>query len=289
MAIAERKIVEQAAAGERLLNTIADPDRARSVADDVAIIVAHPDDETVGCGAQLHRLDKVTVVVVTDGAPRDGSDAQANGYGSTAAYAAARAHELCTALAIANVPKSRVIKLGFSDQTAALHLAALARAIDSLITSRDIKVALTHAFEGGHPDHDATALAVHAVAALKRRRRQALTVIEMPFYHAENEGWATQRFSDHPDRPAIAIRLNATERKCKRHMLAAHKTQTTTLSFFNAEFEYFRPAPAYDFLSLPNDGQLLYERYNWGMTGEHWLMLSRAALDELGLADERWL
>jgi hypothetical protein len=37
----------------------------------IAARAAHPDDETIGCGAQLPRLSGITIVTVTDGAARD--------------------------------------------------------------------------------------------------------------------------------------------------------------------------------------------------------------------------
>jgi N-acetylglucosamine malate deacetylase 2 len=288
MAIAELSVTRQDTIGEAFLNALIDHDRVRIAADDVAVIIAHPDDETIGCGGQLHRLDNVTVVLVTRGARRDGSRIGADDGLSPVDLAATRTSELCNALALADVPVSRIIELGFFDQAAAIHLTDLVRAVYRLVTARGVRIVLTHAFEGGHPDHDATAFAVHAAAALRRRHGGQLAVIEMPFYHAEGNCWATQRFSSYPERPGVTIRLNASERTRKRRMLAAHATQSTTLSIFNAEFECFRPAPAYDFLALPNGGRLLYEQYDWGMDRRRWLALSRAALEELGMLDDRW-
>ena len=51
-------------------------------------------------------------------------------------------------------------------------------------------VVLTHAYEGGHPDHDAVAFAVHRAA-----RRTSAAVVEMPFYHAGPDGVARQVFA----------------------------------------------------------------------------------------------
>lgn len=65
----------------------------------VAVVGAHPDDETIGAGAQLARLRRLTLVHVTDGAPRNGRDAAAAGFADPRAYAEARRAELDAALA----------------------------------------------------------------------------------------------------------------------------------------------------------------------------------------------
>ena len=70
-------------------------------------------------------------------------------------------------------------------------------------------------------------------------------------------------------------------------MADAHATQHQVLSRIAIDVERFRPAPAYDFGVLPNQGRLLYEMYGWGMTGSRWLALARAALDDLGLGAVR--
>src|SRR5437764_14240477 len=70
----------------------------RTLEQRVMIVVAHPDDETVGMGAQLRRLGDALLLQVTDGAPRDGRDAAARGFASTADYAVARRAELHAAL-----------------------------------------------------------------------------------------------------------------------------------------------------------------------------------------------
>jgi LmbE family N-acetylglucosaminyl deacetylase len=273
---------------ECFLDSLADPDRALLPASDVAVVVAHPDDETIGCGAQLSRLAGVSIIVATNGAPLNIAEARCHGCSSTQSYAELRSEELCRAMALARVPQRNIIELGMSDQGAVRHLADLARSIYYLLAAQEIRIVLTHAYEGGHPDHDATAFAVHAAAALRGRHRQPLWVIEMPFYRADGPHQAVQQFPARPVAPVTAIRLNDRERTLKRAMLAAYASQRQTLSSFSLEGEYFRPAAKQDFLSLPNNGTLLYERHDWGTTGEQWLALVEDAQHKLGLGELPW-
>jgi LmbE family N-acetylglucosaminyl deacetylase len=251
--------------------------------EDVAIVVAHPDDETIGCGAQLSRLRGATLVHITDGAPRNMQDGRAHGFETLDAYAAARRRELETAVSLAGIGPEALLGFGVPDQEAAFQFADVARRLAALFTERGIAVVLTHAYEGGHPDHDAIAFAVHAARGLLEGGGQDLAIVEMPLYHASPSGWVTQRFIPDPERPELAAWLSGDQRGLKGRMIAAHATQQGTLAAFVSDFERFRAAPVYDFTVLPNGGDLLYERYDWGMTGARWQALVRAALAEFRL------
>jgi LmbE family N-acetylglucosaminyl deacetylase len=251
------------------------------------VVVAHPDDETIGAGSRLGRFADALVVHVTDGAPR------AAGCSGWKDYAALRRRELEAAMALAGLGADRLVALGYPDQAASLHMEEAARRIAGLVADWRPDAVLTHPYEGGHPDHDATAFAVQAALALLRRDGVALLrrgrepvplLTEMAFYHGGGaDGVAT--FQDFlPGGPAVRTRhLDAGARALKRRMFDAHASQAGVLARFRDDLERDREAPAYDFTRPPHPGRLNYERFDWGMTGARWRALAAAALDALGL------
>jgi LmbE family N-acetylglucosaminyl deacetylase len=256
--------------------------RREAVEEPVTVVVAHPDDETLGAGAVMPLFRRLLLVQVTDGAPRNLGDARAAGFETTEDYAAARQRELDAALATGGVRAERIV-LGAADQGASLEMAALARALATQFSDRGTRAVLTHAYEGGHPDHDAVAFcAKAAVTILAQGGAEAPALIEMPYYHAAPDGWAVGRFL--PGDPAATIlELTAEERARKRAMLDAFTTQAGTLAQFPVETESFRPAPEHDFAAPAHAGQLLYERYPWGMDGARWRRLATEAWRSLRL------
>jgi LmbE family N-acetylglucosaminyl deacetylase len=263
---------------------LASEEEAQRLLPRTVVVGAHPDDETAFAGFRLTRLKAAQFVCVTDGSPRDGMDASR--YGLTPAeYAAARRHELEEVLGSCGIAPAQIRVLGYTDQEAALHLAEIARKLAALFLQSATEAVLTHPYEGGHPDHDATAFAVHAAAALVARQRGTPpAIVEMACYHEGREGFRAGAFLPIGPEDTV-IHLTPEEQAAKRALLDRFATQRHTLPYLPVAVERFRQAPAYDFLQPPHAGTLHYERHPWGMTGERFCALAAQALFELGLAE----
>ena len=137
---------------------------------------------------------------------------------------------------------------------------------------------VTHPYEGGHPDHDATAFAVHAARRLVGVA--APPIAEMTSYHMGHGGVETGAFQG-GDEPAVTIPLTPAEIDLRARMMAAFATQRGLADQFTFDAERFRLAPAYDFGRPPHAGQLWYEKFPWGATGEQFRARAVAAAAEL--------
>ncbi len=252
----------------------------------VLVVAAHPDDETIGVGAMLGSLVamgwRVHIVHVTDGAPRDPSLRPTLGRLAPSEAAAVRRSELAAALRVGGLDPDVVLlpSLGVPDQEAALAMVEVARALSQRLVTSPPSVVITHPYEGGHPDHDSVAFAVHAAA---RVSGVPVRIAEMSSYHAASGRQEVESASFVPgSESSCAARhdglLDVRARRRKRAMLDAFASQVDVLASFGTLAEPLRCAPAYDFTRPPHPGTLNYERLAFGWTGDRWRELARAAL-----------
>jgi N-acetylglucosamine malate deacetylase 2 len=208
-------------------------------------------------------------------------DALSQGFSAREAYAECRRREFFAACRAGAISPREMIQLDCADQEASLHLAELAHRIAQLIDRLDVDTVLVHAYEGGHPDHDATAFAVHAAAQMCSSR--AARLIEFTSYHDRDGQFEAGVFLPREESPEVVFRLGAEEVDRKERMFACYRTQQDVLRQFGIREERFRLAPAYNFTKPPHAGPAYYDRFPWGMTTSRWVELARAARRQLGL------
>jgi N-acetylglucosamine malate deacetylase 2 len=242
------------------------------------LLAAHPDDEVIGAGCTLARLPGLMVAHATDGAPLNMADARAHGFNTRDEYARKRRLELSQALRLAGVPDVPLVEFSIPDQQVSFNLVDFTQRLIAALPDRAIL--LTHPYEGGHPDHDGCAFASQAACKV----RTDVVRAEFTSYHADRGQADAARLQCGRFLSESACEVTALtdgDRRRKQQMLDCFITQRETLSCFTIQDERFRLAPEYDFTRPPHPGQLFYERFDWGMTGERFRALAREALQKL--------
>jgi LmbE family N-acetylglucosaminyl deacetylase len=248
----------------------------------VLLIVAHPDDEAIGAGVLLSGLPDVTIVHVTDGAPRDNRVAKRRGFPNRDAYAEARRTEVLDALRVVGVDESRVRCLGMVDGETTLRMVELCHRVIDLLIELDPEIVLTHPYEGGHTDHDTTAFAVHlACGILRREGVPAPVILELTSYHNRNGKRVRSQFLTRKNVPVRSLELTPEDQLLKIRMFEQFVSQRECLMAFPVTAEKFRVAPRYSFTAPPHEGELDYERYCAAICGEEWRSHAGAALEML--------
>jgi LmbE family N-acetylglucosaminyl deacetylase len=189
-------------------------------------------------------------------------------------------------MSCAGIPAASLRTLAVADGEAALSLPALSTMLAELLWKLGPDVVVTHPYEGGHPDHDAAAFAVHHACELLGAAGTAPpVVIEMTSYHSAGGALRAGVFLPGQDE-GECVPLTDADAARKRRMLGCFVTQRPTLAPFEVVAERFRVAPRYDFTRPPHHGSLYYERFRWGPTPGEWRRLAERARQRLGLAGE---
>lgn len=249
-------------------------------AENVLFVVAHPDDAVVGAGARLGYFNSLTILHVTDGTPRTLSAAQKAAFGNRKMFGVLRRAELKAALELIT-GKSRLHSLPIAEQEASYHIADIARWIVQLARRGQIEMLVTQSYEGGHPDHDACAVACRCAAERLKSEGVSLPVLELTGYHFDGARMRAGGFIPRIGVAAARVPLACEDRRRKLAMLECFQSQPSTLELLPLRAERFRVAPQYNFGAAPHVGPVLYELIDSGMTGERWRALARDAMREL--------
>jgi N-acetylglucosamine malate deacetylase 2 len=220
------------------------------------IVVAHPDDEVIGCGLLLQRLKHATVALLTDGAPADpyfwGK------FGSQSAYAAMRASE--TRKALEHLKEIRVMRFGARDQQLMFRLDIAMQWLRKVIREQKPETIITHFYEGGHPDHDCCSFLCSMLG-----RELGIPVWEMPLY-SRVDGKLVRQYLPRRER-AISLSASQQEERRKTGMISAYASQGEFLRSFEVSTEHFVPQPPHDYSLPPHEGKLNYECWEWEIAG----------------------
>jgi LmbE family N-acetylglucosaminyl deacetylase len=216
--------------------------------DRVVVLVAHPDDETLGLSLLLPRLTQGLLVHATD--------ARTPGDPSPGALSSARFAELAKALRRLGADHLPRASWMLPDGSLIEHVGSAAASLEQAI--RDTDILVTHAFEGGHPDHDACALA--ADLACKRLTAAGLPVplrLEFPLYAKAKEGMRLLAF-DPEEGAHWKFELSPDQRERKRFALQAFHSQQHVIANFSLAAEALRPVANHDFKRVRSPDALLY-------------------------------
>lgn len=208
------------------------------------LLVAHSDDEVLGCSVAMRCLPRLRLVHATDGS------------GGDDATATERLREAMAALEALGVGPS-MAPCGLPDGSLIEHVRALASALAAWLPETALMI--THAFEGGHPDHDACALAAQLACANEAARSgRRVSRLEFAVYSRGDGKLRTNCFAADTAPAATVLRLSSEEKMLKQRALAAFVSQRRVVERFPLDAEAIRSAPEHDFARIRDAEDLLF-------------------------------
>ncbi len=237
----------------------------------ILIVAAHPDDEVLALGGHFRTVHP-RIFHLTTGA----------GFLPIPRLAQRRAGELKRALSIGRIPSRRLTTGVVADQGVVQAIPELVQRLKAVTDRVGADCLLTHAYEGGHPDHDAASIICRLAGS------GGLPVYEFTGYHngtptLPRASLQTNKFLA-SDCPEVTVPLSDRQQRLKRRMLRCFRSQAGFLNQFPVAEERFRRAPQYQYGEPPHRGTLLYESFGWPVDYPAWRAGVEAAATKMGVA-----
>lgn len=208
------------------------------------LLVAHSDDEVLGCSVAMRQLRRLRLVHATDGS------------GGDEAAAAERLREVMAAVGALGL-QPNMAPYGLPDGSLIKHARSLADALAAWLP--ETALLITHAYEGGHPDHDACALAAQLACAREAERSgRRVARLEFAIYARGDGQIRTNAFPADATPAATVLKLSSEEKMRKLRALAAFVSQRHVVERFPLDTEALRVAPEHDFSRVRDPDELLF-------------------------------
>lgn len=229
-------------------------------------VFAHPDDEAIGTSKLIYdNRTRSNIAFMTDGMPHPSGDSKyyppytkLPPYGDL--YAEVRKLEAECAASELGVPVDRIEFINIPDMELINNMLTAFRDLRSLILRVQPELIITHAYEGGHIDHDLTSFIVSYLS----KDNPQITLIEAYLYNFEAEDFNHNLPLFDQRIFAQEIILNNTDKMRKKFAFAQYASQSVDLNYFNPEAnEWIKMIDKNcleRFKEPPHQGTLQYER-----------------------------
>lgn len=222
----------------------------------ILILVPHPDDEIVACGAALRRAQAqgatLFALYLTHGCPSPENLWPWERSRHRRRIETRRAEALKVA-ALLNLQVA-----GYSDRPARGLWPRLSEALHDVretIQTHAIDQIWVPAYEGGHPDHDG----LNALAFCLKEEVDVLEFAEYNFAGGKPHSHVFPQMNGEE----ITLTLTPEEQQLKRESLKLYASEQKNLGYVQTEKEVFRPLATYDYSLPAHGGKVWYNRFDW--------------------------
>jgi LmbE family N-acetylglucosaminyl deacetylase len=241
----------------------------KNIANKNLFIFAHPDDEALGASALLSRNSTTSeIVFVSDGMPAKKTDPEYYPpytkfpeFGD--AYKKYRQKEAQNSMTCLGISPDKIHFLDYPDSGLINFIEDVVKSIEKLITENSFENLYTHAYEGGHIDHDLVCFAVWK--AVQNTKNSVKQIFEIPLYHFENGEYNHNMPLTSQKHIAQNLVLTKEETRKKFLAISSYISQREDTQYFDKQspeyqIQHSPKSGIQKFQKQPHTGRLQYEK-----------------------------